>query len=210
MSTISVDQRLSLLARLGENINWDSLTTEQIQVGIREAKRAGAEATVFFKNGFRVQIGDFFRDTGELALQIPALPRPTLAELREKFSWIRAENGIERDTSPTEAVTLRLGTVLRADEKSIGGEEYERRRVSLTGLHGYQQAAWLVEHQDEFPEVMALLGKVYIDFPGLVVASADGDRNFPYLYRVGKRWDLRWRWTVYDLFSSGRIASSGK
>ncbi|MBI4086185.1 MAG: hypothetical protein HY433_03030 [Candidatus Liptonbacteria bacterium] len=134
--TISVEQRFSLFAKLGENLDWDSLTKEQVQVGIREAHTfAAREFEVFIRNGFRVQVGDFFRETGELTIQIPALARPTLAELREKYSWIREENGIERDTSPTEAVTLKLGTVLRPDEERINGAEYERRlapRLDLT------------------------------------------------------------------------------
>ena len=59
---------------------------------------------------------DHFRETRELTIQIPALPRPTLEELREQFPWIREKDGIERDTSPTHAVTFRLGTVLGLDD----------------------------------------------------------------------------------------------
>ena len=56
---------------------------------------------------------EFFRETGELTLQIPALARPTLADLQARFAWIRS---IERDTSPSAAVTFALGTVLRPDQ----------------------------------------------------------------------------------------------
>ena len=206
MSTISVDQRFALLAKLGENIDWDSLTTAQVQLGILDAKRAGAEATAFVLNGFRVQMIDFFRETGEFTVTIPALARPALAQLQE-FGIKK----IERDISPTKAVTLKLGTVLRPDEERINGAEYERRIAPmLDTCLGYQQAAWLVEHQDESPEFTALLGKVYIDFPGLVVADADGHRHFPYLVRRGKRWFLSWGWVGYALDRGGRVAVSGK
>ena len=84
---------------------------------------------------------NFFHETGELAIRIPALPRPTLAELRKKFPGIYEENGIERDTSPTDAVTLTLGTVLREGEKQIDGAEYARRLApKLDIMLGYQQA----------------------------------------------------------------------
>lgn len=211
MGTVSVDQQFALLAKLGENMDWDSLTTEQVQVGIREAKRAGAEATAFVRNGFQLQIGDFFLEMEEVTVRVPALPRPTLEQLREEFSWIREENGIERDTSPTEAVTLKLGTVLRPDEERVNGSEYEQRITpKLDICLGYQHACWLVEHQDEFPELMAFLGKVYIDFPGLVVVDADGDRDFPFLDEVGERWYLGWFWVEDALDRDGRIAFSGK
>ena len=151
------------------------------------------------------------RLTDKFTLQIPALPRPTLAELREKFPWIREEKGIERDTSPTDAVTLRLGTVLCEGEDLIGGTEYERRlQPKQDILLGYQQAAWLVAHQDEFPAFMALLGKIYIDFPGLVVVRADGSRDVPCLPRGGRRWRLRWVWLEGGVLRSGRVAVSGK
>ena len=206
-TTISVEQRFSLLAKLGENIDWESLTKDQVQAGIREAQRAGAEATAFILNGFRIQVGDFFRETGEVTIAIPALPRPTLEELRGKFDWIKS---IERDMSPTEAVTLRLGTVLRPGENSINGQEYECRLASVTGLLGYQQLQWLVDHQDEHTAFKVLLGKIYIDGPGLVVVLSDGCRDFPCLDGVGGRWRLPWRWVGGDLGGSSRIAVSGK
>ena len=39
----------------------------------------------------------FLRNTAELVIRIPALKRPTLAQLQAKYSWIKK---IERDTSP--------------------------------------------------------------------------------------------------------------
>ena len=155
MATISVEQRFTVLAALGQNIAWDSLTAEQVQVGVREAQRAGMEATCFILNGFRMQIGDDFRTMEAVAITIPALARPTLEELQAQYSWIKS---IERDNSPTEAVKLSLATVLRPDEtEAISGVEYERRLTSkLDLIFGYQQAKWLVEHQDEFPDFMAL------------------------------------------------------
>ncbi len=198
MSTISVEQRFALLAKLGENMDWDSLTPEQVQVGIREAKRAGAGVTALVRNGFLAQVEDFLRETGEVCIQIPALARATLAELMGR---------IERDTSPINAVTLRLGTILALHEPRIDGKEYGRRIMpSLHASLGYQQACWLAEHQNEFPEFMALLGKFYIDFPGLLITQGDGRKYFPYLFQSGKRWDVAWRCVPTPYYQYGRIA----
>ena len=143
----------------------------------------------------------------EAIVRIPALPRPTLKALQAKFYWV---GSIERDTSPKTAVTLWLGTILLPDEDWVNGKEYERRLVSVSGHLGYQQAEWLVAHQDALPGLMALLGKVYIDFPGLVVVDAYSDRRFPYLLGDGGRWDLDWRRVEYDFSRFGRFALSGK
>ncbi len=147
-----------------------------------------------------------WREVEKLAVELPALTCPTLEELQARYLWIRS---IEYDNSPTDATTLTLGTLLRSSEEWIDGKEYERRcKPRLASCLGYQHAAWLVEHQDEFPELKALLGKVYIDFPGMVVVRADGYRGFAYLSRAGKRWCLYWYWPDVGLFSHGRVASS--
>lgn len=158
--------------------------------------------------GVRIKQSEFWRVLDDLGILIPALKRPALKELRKQFSWIKS---IKRNTSPTEAVMLRLGTVLRENEDYVGGSEYERRLAPRQNLVlGYQQAFWLVEHQDEFPAFKALLGKnYYIDFPGLIVALAGGHRYFyfPSLVVGGARWCLVWRWTSKNLYRRGRVAS---
>ena len=208
MKTTSTDQRFALLAALGTNTNWDALAVEEVQVGITEGQRAGAEFTQFVKNGFRIQVGDFFRDTGELTLKLPALRRPTLAELQAKFSFIKS---IERDTSPVEAVTFNLATVLGDGENSINGAEYERRITpKRTIILGYQHAAWLMDRQKEYPDLMGLLGKIYIDFSGLVVVRGSGRRDYPYLGQNDKLWFVSWSWVDSDFSRDGRVAISSK
>lgn len=196
-------------------------TAEQVQAFVRGARkverllqrRGGSLVDPIFalaKVNEVIAAAEPIRFTDELILRIPALPRPTIEELQGKFPWIRS---VERDTSPTEAITLRLGTVLRGGEGTIGGGEYERRLAPKQDiLLGYQQAVWLLESQDQLPELMAMaiLGKVYIDLPGLVVAGAGGLRSLPYLRRDGGRWRLRWNWLGYGFSSDGRIAVSSK
>ena len=142
----------------------------------------------------------------KLNITIPALPRPTLKELQEKWPWIQS---IESDRSPEEAVTLELDTVLKKGENYISGMEYERRIKDIPVL-GYQQALWLFEHQDKYPKFKKLCGKIYIDFLGLMVLHGDGYRYFPCLVGFGERWYLHWRWLDDGFTSDDRLARSGK
>ncbi|MBI2888558.1 MAG: hypothetical protein HYY10_01405 [Candidatus Liptonbacteria bacterium] len=182
-----------------------------------EMQRAGAEYTEFVRNRYRMKIQtvDVLRDTDELTIQIPGLPRPTLEELREKFPGIKVEGGIERDGSLIKAGMFKLGTVLLPDEmeeqRTISGRAFESRIVAKRdALYGYQHGVWIVEHQDEFPALKLLLGKVYILLPGLVVVGGGGYRCVFCLGRGGKRWYVRWICLTRDVGSSARAAFSGE
>lgn len=183
-----------------------------LEWGVMEAavnKLGGMEGVRRFLAGESslVEASEFFRPLWE-EIRIPALPRPTLEELREKFPWVTR---IESDTSPIDEVTFVLGTVLRPKEGFIDGAEYKRRRVLLLGrMFGYQQFVWFVDHQDEHPAFKALIGLVYIDGPGIVVVHADGGRLFSCLREFGRRWYLDWRWAEGGLRRGGRVAVSGK
>ena len=151
---------------------------------------------------------NFLRETGELSIEIPALPRPTLEELQAKHSWIKK---IERDVSPTGPVTLTLATVFDVNANGINGKEYERRLSgNLSRLLGYQQREWLMEHQKEHPAFMALLGKIYIDFPGIVVVAGLGSRCVPSGHQSGGRWDAHLSWLSNGFDRAGRVAVSGR
>src|SRR3990167_7564614 len=145
-----------------------------------------------------------------MTLLIPQLKKPTLKELKKTYPWIKS---IESDTSPTQQVSLEILNLVRGGEKHIPCEEYTKRREGLP-LLGYQQAAWLVQHQDddgpEFEAFRDLRWTVYIDFPATVVVSADGDRGFAYLDEHGVRWYLDWRGVGDDLRQDGRVASARK
>ncbi len=152
-------------------------------------------------------VGDYFRETGELKIQIPAIPRPTLEELQRKYSWIKA---IEFDNSPTEPVTLVLGTVFRSDENSINGREYEYRLRSVEGKFGYQQGLYLAKNQLVYPNFQKMRGKIYIDLPGLMVLNDGDSRRFPCLDGHGLLWVLRWPWIDSNFSSYHRVGHSGK
>jgi len=88
---ISVEQRFALLSALGANIDWNALTIEQVQAGITgDLKRVGREATLFIQSGCQVQIGEYFRETGEISIQLPALKRPTFKDIQKKYDYIKS------------------------------------------------------------------------------------------------------------------------
>ena len=202
---ISVDQQFAYLAALGANTDWKLFTTQQVQAAMKDPIALGKQHTLFLQVGCQVQIGEYFRETGEISIQLPALKRPTLKELQSDNDWIKS---IERDMSTEEPVTLTLATVLVPDDgSSIDGKEYEKRiALKHDVLLGFQHREWLLEHQAEFPEFMALLGKYYIDFPGLVVVDRGGGRGVPDCGLGGSCWDGYWDWLSYDFNSRGRIA----
>lgn len=155
----------------------------------------------------KIVSGNFFLETGEFTVGIPALPQPTLADIQAEWPNIKA---IESDASPTKAVTLRLGTVLRPDEPNINGPEYERRFLTVPERFGLQQGLWLRDHQDDHPAFKALLRQIHIDLTALIVVDEDGRRGFPFLGEYGARWGVDWYWVDYGLGQRGRVAASGK
>ncbi len=159
MGQITADESQAVMATLSTNVNWSSIDFEACGLQdsvIRNPKEAGNQFALFLQNGCRFTTEDLLRETGEISISIPALKRPTLKQLQEKWSWIKT---IERDSSTEEPLVLKLATVL-SDKNSIDGKEYERRiALSLSRLLGYQHLEWLIEHQDEYPDFMALLGK---------------------------------------------------
>lgn len=209
---ISVDQRFALLAKLGENADWDSLTTEQVQLGVLDGRRVGQEFTAFMRNGFWSAPAGIFRSTDDVyeTICIPALPRPTPKEL-ERFEIRKILN----DISPQDAVILQLGTVLHDHEEEIDGLAYYGRLAAISGRFGFQQLKWLVHHRDEYPVFNSLLdgiNLVYIDGTGLEVLDHDCQRCFPSIHCSGHSCcvSFRPRSGRLGINRLGRIAVGGK
>ena len=127
----------------------------------------------------------------DFSLSVPALPRPAISELQEKWPWVRR---IAYDVSPVTPVRFRLATVLWPGESNVDGPEYRRRiGFSESGkLLGYQQLLWLFENQERFPVLLSFFGDVSIDAPGLVVVGEDGEENSPYFHKRNGRWYVGW------------------
>jgi hypothetical protein len=140
----------------------------------------------------------------EFAIEIPALPRPTLKELQRHNRWI---NSIERDTSPEGPVALILRSVLGFGVKLIDGTEYERRlALRQHALLGFQHCQWILNNQMRFPAFMALLGRVYVDFAGIVVCDGIGDRRVPCCLQEKTRWRDSWNCIDAGCSDEARVA----
>lgn len=211
MGQITADQSQEIMATFATGVKWSEIDFDALGLqdsAIRNKKEACRNFEAFLRNGCRLVAPVLPREAGELVIEIPALPRPTLAEIQAKYPRVRS---IDRDTSPETSVTLKLATVLSPNEKEVGGKEYERRLgPTPDALLGYQHWQWLLEHQDEHLAFMAFLGKVYIDFPGIVVVSGDGGRSVPCCDCGGARWDDGWTWLDDGFKSGGRMAVASK
>jgi hypothetical protein len=199
------------MGSLGMDTPWDELDGGLLQELIElPPKQRGVRFAALLRNECQDLIGEFFKETGEFTIQIPALKRPTLEELQENNPRIIS---IERDISPEGPVTLKLGTVLGVGKKPISGEKYERRLALIPDTPlGWQQLSWLVAHQDD-PELKSFKAFVwryyYIDFLGLVVIHGV-HRVVPFAVMGSKRWDRCWHDLDGGFNSKGRLALSSK
>ncbi|MEK7554553.1 MAG: hypothetical protein AAB518_01020 [Patescibacteria group bacterium] len=204
--------RLDFGIDLRKRVHMQGGTDEDIQLVREEAPDFLNTLAIQLLERARIIRGDrdcFRLMHDEVVIEIPALKRPTLPDLKRSWGYIRE---IERDDSTEEPLTLRLATVLKSDESLIPGTVYERRIEPLRNagkLLGFQHRQWLLENQHKFPALTALLEKVYIDFPGIVVVYEDGHRIVPYASQSGGRLDGRWIWFDFGFSESGRIAVSG-
>lgn len=158
---------------------------------------------------------ELFRETKELSIEIPALPQPTLKELRKTFDPVFAQ-AIKQDTSPTNPVTLRLATVFVPNSRRIIPKTWEDRLAPHLNIAlGYQHAAWLIEHKNEIPAFLALRSEIYgkgvyaIDFPGLVMFGKQNMERRCFILDDGVEWELGSDWCDRPHFSNSRIAIAG-
>lgn len=131
-------------------------------------------------------------------ITIPALKRISLKELQEKYFWIKK---IERDVSTEEPVTL---DILKLRNQATGKE-----LESVGSNLGFQHMLWLLDHQDEFPELLTQAKKEdwwYLLFPATIVVLEGGSRGVPCLGQGGARWCGDWYWLDNSFVSSGRVA----
>lgn len=196
MGRITTEQSHEIMAALATNTNWRDVDFSESGLQdsvIRNSRQAGREFAAFLRSGCSFRGIVELLCIGRTSIKIPALPRPTLKEIQRESSYLDAIK-IERDTSPTNEVTLRLATILRLGEDSVDGCEEERRMLLLGNRAlGYQHRNWLVDNQDKFSAFTAFLGTsiighVSIVFPGIVVVTGGGCPH-----KFGMTTDSRWR-----------------
>jgi hypothetical protein len=116
----------------------------------------------------------------EAILQLPALKRPTLDEIRADGRRI---DEIERDNSTEEPTTITVVTVFYKP-----GGFVTNMSVRTEERLGYQHRRWLWEHRNEYPEFIARLKKLGVTgicFSGIILKLYDGfrwTRRIPAIY----------------------------
>ena len=212
MGQITADQSQELISTLTTGINWSEIDFVALglqDVVMRNGKEACRNFESFLRNGCRLTAEQFLFETGELAIELPALSRPTLDEIQMEYSWVKS---IELDRSPEGPVTLNLGTVLYPNEQQpISGSEYERRLASkLNVVLGYQHWQWFLNHQNQHSDSMVYLGKIRVDFSGIVVVDRWNCRNIPYSSQFRSCWGGDWGLLTDEFCSKSRIAIARK
>ena len=192
-------------------MKYGSVTLGQIEAMINKIKRDVGEEGVELLLADELVISRKerkLRSVETVEICISATPKSSSKGILKKYDFLRS---VEKDDSPEGEIVMTLATVLREDEGSVSGSEYELRLQKISGILGYSQAVWLVENQDKLPkEFMDLLGKIYVDFPATVAVDVDGCQCVPYLHSSVGRWFLGWRWLVGGFRSHDRIAGSRK
>lgn len=189
-----VTSTLEVLEKLGvQPDDWDAVRKEPL--------RAQAVADAFRRNLKKSSKGPTHSVP---TFVIPGLPRVSASEILRKYGF----KSVERDNSPTKEVIFSLQVVLREDATSISGQEYELWLQSVAGQLGLSQALWLLEHQEELQEFMALLREINIDFPATIVVDRFGDRCVPCFGLSDRRGSLYWSRLSHGCSFVGRVAVS--
>jgi hypothetical protein len=143
------------------------------------------------------------RETPELAVEIPALRRPTLQQIQKGYPWMAS---IERDNSSEGSVKLRLTAFMHAAPR-IDGPELERCiALETLSLLGYQHREWLLKRQRRNPALLAMFGVASVKFPGIVIVDDLGRRIIPCCRNRGGQWIRRWEPLDEGLELDGRLA----
>ncbi len=206
--TIGIKQGLQGLLSLGVNVSWDELDGDAFQRTVVENPvEAGRQLTLFFKNGCRYS-------TSGQKTAIGANPFNPEKYIGKGWSiWRGPAEGDghsgEEDQDmrslalpEDELEAIRLETMLRSDEKHIGGEE-RQRRLKEAGLIRLDarviQVLW--KNQVLIPESWKQKTNGYttfIYFDGTILRSPNGNRCVLYLYWDGGRWRWDYRWLGND------------
>lgn len=120
MNKLTIKQGMAVVASLVQNVNWDELDMDVLQTSvIRDPKGAGAQFTLFLKNGARVSIGD---------MKIVPAPFDPVSFLGPSWSIIPDEHDGRNDGLPEiDFNKVDLVICLKKDETSITGEEVLKR-----------------------------------------------------------------------------------
>ncbi len=217
MKTVSRGQALEVAARVGTQVSWDELDGDRLQKNVIDLspEEFGKRFTAFLKNGGRLIIGD-----PKFILTKPFNPAEFLGK-----GWATWKGPIDGDglsgEEDIDSRSLALSQVelagfvfeicLKADEKSIKGEEKLRRlkeekpdfirfagNVFLGLWFDYQ-----ANKENSILEWFYRNGKIsFMDFFGQILRDPNGYRHALSLYRLDDgEWHWYYNWLGHDWYA---------
>lgn len=196
---ITVEQSHAVMSVLVQNVKWDELDMGNLQESvIRNPIGAGAQFTLFLKNGARVSID---------GLKISTAPFGPVEFLGAGWKIVADEHD-NRNDGLTEVDFNKVDFVgcLTKSETSITGEEKLKRlkagkqiRYGVTTFVGLWNDYQSRKENSVLETLFLTKGITYLDFFGDVLLDLDDDRNVLCFYRLG---DGQWNWD-YDWLDNG-------
>lgn len=211
MKTVSRGQALEVAARVGTQVSWDEIDGDRLQKNVinLSPEEFGKRFTAFLKNGGRFIIGD-----PKSVLTQSFNPAEFLGKGWATWKGPIDGDGLtgEEDIDPRslalseiELARFVFETCLRADEKSIKGEEKLRRlkeeKPDFIRFGGNVfLALWLDYQANKENSILEWFYRnfkiSYLDFFGQILRYPGGDRDVLCLYRYD---DGEWHWRYYWL-----------
>ncbi len=111
---------------------------------------------------------NLMQDLSGLTVTIPALPKPSIEEVRGRWSWI---DHIAIDASTTSEVTVDFSQTVVVDKI---GEQYDLSGLKLVGNLGYQHGLWIMQHSEYWPRLLKFFANVSLVLKGQVLRNPDG------------------------------------
>jgi hypothetical protein len=195
MSKPTLEQGLAVVSALVQNVNWDELNMDDLQkFVICNPTGAGAQLTLFLKNGCRVSIGD---------MKIATAPFDPVTLIGLDWEVIADEHDKRNDgVTEVDFNAVDFPTCLKEDESRVTGED-KLKRLKASGQILYGANAFMGTWKDyqsrKENSVLETLfrtkGITYLDFFGDVLLSPSGDRFVLYFCRlVDGGWLWRYNW----------------
>lgn len=196
MNKPSQGQVLSAIAMLMCNADWGAVSPSVLQKVIDDPLGSGREFTAFLKNSGRVIVDE---------PNIIRIDRTTafdpVAFLGADWSIVE-QDGRSLELAEVDPTKVRLETMLKKGETSVGGEEKLKRLIASGNIRldaKIFQAFW--ENQHLIPEHWKQPtngNTTFIFFDGEVLRSPIGNRCVPYLYWLDGEWRRNAKWLGND------------
>lgn len=195
--SVSTDQSHSVMAILATNVDWDALDPDVLQEEvIKKPREAGAQFTIFLRNGAKVIIGE------PKVIPIDRTKPFNPVEFIGKGWTIKEQDERSLALTQVDLTKVRFEDCLQKGETSVNGEEKLRRLKKMGHIRldaNVFQTLW--ENQELIPESWKQKtggSMTDIFFDGTVLRNPDGRRCLLCLYWRCGEWDWSYRWLDND------------